>query len=137
MAEPQFSFFCLCPPYRNLTCPYGPKKPSTWIQVLISTETFVHGWYIAKTDILEFLFSCSYRILTYLQKANINSRRPTSHFLFPDPFNYGKVIIFYRKKKYHYEIIQGNHVMETKHKNIQWENDETRIGEQEMTSRTF
>ena len=32
MAEPWISIFGLCPPYRNLTCPYGPKKPSTWIQ---------------------------------------------------------------------------------------------------------
>ena len=26
--------------------------------------------------------------------VNLNSRRPTSNLLFPDPFNYGKIIIF-------------------------------------------
>ena len=28
MAEPYISFFRLCPPYRNMTTPYGPPKPS-------------------------------------------------------------------------------------------------------------
>ena len=28
MAKPYISIFCLCPPYRNMTSPYGPKKPS-------------------------------------------------------------------------------------------------------------
>ena len=28
MAEPYMSIFRLCPPYKNLTCPYGPQKPS-------------------------------------------------------------------------------------------------------------
>ena len=65
--------------------------------------------------------------------VNLNSRRPTSNFLFPDPFNYGKVIIFsllfagfcaaqyfLEKMMYHYESYRKIILWKNNHKNRLW-----------------
>ena len=65
---------------------------------------------------------------------NLNSRRPTSNFLFPDPFNYGKIIIFsvsfagilccaiflLGKMMYHYEPYRKIILWKNNHKKILW-----------------